>query len=330
MSDLVVKYLTDSIEGNSLSTIVRGEGRGWVEYCNRAGQLYHADGVEDKFFQQLKNEVIADISNWWKLENRKQLGFVHHLATVLTMDRFVFPMLGTVGPDSDYPEITVGRSRLAASILNGLTADDFKSVVFAIKDRTVKNLKNISPLNSTIEFDKMYHLKDIDYEIAMSDNVSGNMNDLKFIHSILKHSIYDKIDQALPHTDMGSKVMGFWQQHVRKDKILVNVRCTAEVEKLIQPSNIFTYNVTHENPEDWVWSYGKILGSYRKTEGPKNYENTLLNLWLYNATEPIHLELMIPWMSGQYTCCYTQNKKALIFDTSIDATSMQPIGDWVK
>ena len=33
-------------------------------------------------------------------------------------------------------------------------------------------------------------------------------------------------------------------------------------------------------------------------------------------------------MTGQYTCCHTKNKKALLFDTSADVTSMQVIGDW--
>jgi hypothetical protein len=44
----------------------------------------------------------------------------------------------------------------------------------------------------------------------------------------------------------------------------------------------------------------------------------------------VYLELLLPWMTGQFTCCHTKNKKALFFDTSTDVTSMQVVGDWVK
>jgi hypothetical protein len=330
MSELVIKYLADSVEGPSLGTIVRGSSTGWVEYCNRAGQLYYSDSISDEFFQELKREVIVDIANWFKTEQKKQLGFVHHLSTVLVTDSFLFPMFGTMIADNDYPEITVGRSRLVASIVNGCTASDLKTIIFALEGRTIKNLKNVKELISTSDFEKIYNLKDIDYEIAMSDNVHGTMDDLKFKHSILKYSIYDKNDQALPHLAVGSSLLSFWDQHIKQEKILINIRCTPEVEKLIQPSDIFKYNIVHEKSGEWEWSYGKILGSYRKSEESRYYETSLLNLWLYDVTEPVNLELMIPWMNGQYTCCHTQNKKALIFDTSRDATSMQCIGNWAN
>jgi hypothetical protein len=110
----------------------------------------------------------------------------------------------------------------------------------------------------------------------------------------------------------------------------LNIRCTPEVEKLIQPSKFFTWDVVHEKAEEWQWSYGKILGAYRKTETPLGYDESQLHLWLYDATEPVYLELLFPWITGQYTCCHTKNKKALFFDTSSDVTSMQLVGDWVK
>jgi hypothetical protein len=90
-------------------------------------------------------------------------------------------------------------------------------------------------------------LKDIDYEISMSDSVRGDMSEFRFDRSVLKYSIYDKKDQALPHTQFGSSVVSFWDKHVKKDKILLNIRCTPETEQFIQPSKIFDYNIVYED-----------------------------------------------------------------------------------
>jgi hypothetical protein len=72
--------------------------------------------------------------------------------------------------------------------------------------------------------------------------------------------------------------------------------------------------------------------AYRKTEAPMDHSTEpQTHLWLYDVTEPVYVELLLlPWITGQYTCCHTKNKKALFFDTSTDVTSMQVIGDWVK
>ena len=185
-------------------------------------------------------------------------------------------------------------------------------------------------MTSTITFEQIYNLADIDYEITMSDGERGDMTEFKFDSSVLKHSIYDKKDQALPHTQSGGNITGYWNKHIHHDKILLNIRCTPDVEKLIQPSKIFDYTVVHEKPDEWQWSYGKILGAYRKTEEPLRHNESKIHLWLYDITESINLEFLLPWITGQYTCCHTKNKKAMFFDTTSDVTSMQIIGNWVK
>jgi len=329
-AELTIKYVVDSIEGNSLSTSIIGPESGWVEYCNQRGQLFYADAVSEDFYKKCHQQVIDIITEHAIEGNKKNLGFINHLSNILINDEFLFPMFGVVS--ANYPElkITTGLTRLVASIMNGRTARELKTVAFAPKGQTVAQLQNVKPLTSTANFEKIYNLADIDYEISMSDAVAEDMSEFQFDRSVLKYSIYDKKDQALPHTQLGANIVTFWGRHVRKDKIPINIRCTPEVEKLIQPSVIFDYNVIHEKAEEWQWSYGKILGTYRKTEAPLGHDESQIHLWLYDATEPVYLELLFPWITGQYTCCHTKNKKALFFDTSTDVTSMQVIGDWCK
>ena len=329
-ADLKIKYVVDSIEGNSLSTSITGPGQGWVEYCNQRGQLVYADAVSEEFYKKCHQQVISILSKIAADIDKKNLGFVNHLSNILINDEFIFPMFGVVPNGSTEPEITVGITRMIASIMNGRTAQELKTVIFVPNGQTVTQLKNVKPLTSTENFEKIYNLADIDYEISMSDCVAGDMSKFKFDRSVLKYSIYDKKDQALPHTQVGSNVSTFWARHIKNNKVLVSIRCTPEVEKLIQPSTIFNWNVVHEKADEWQWSYGKILGAYRKTETPMAYDDSHLHLWLYDVTEPVYLDLLLCWMTGQYTCSHTKNKKALFFDTSTDVTSMQVVGDWCK
>lgn len=331
MTELTIKYVVDSIEGNSLSTTISGPDHGWVEYCNQHGQVFYADAVSEDFYKKCHFDAIDSINKYVDGDNKKNLGFINHLSNILINDEFVMPMFGVVASESEQPRITAGVSRLISSIMNGRTDRELKTVVFAPNKQTPTHLKNVKPLTSTANFEKIYNLLDVDYEISMSDAVAGGMSKFQFNRSVLKHSIYDKKDQALPHTLIGANILSFWARHRQKQyKIHLNIRCTPEVEKLIQPSKLFTWNVIHEKDAEWQWSYGKILGAYRKTEVPLGPDGSQIHLWLYDITQPVHLELLLPWITGQYTCCHTKNKKALFFDTSSEVTSMQIIGDWVK
>lgn len=329
-AELTTKYVVDSIEGNSLVTTIIGPESGWVEYCNQRGQLFYADAVSEEFYKKCHQQVIDIITEHAIEDNKKNLGFINHLSNVLINDEFVFPMFGVIPVGDTKIKITTGITRLVASIMNGRTASELKTVVFVHQGQKATQLENAKSLTSTADFEKIYNLADIDYEIGMSDAVAGDMSKFQIDRSVLKYSIYDKKDQALPHTQIGSTISNFWAKHIKKEKLHVNIRCTPEVEKLLQPSKMFTWNVVHEKAEEWQWSYGKILGAYRKTEAPLNWEESRIHLWLYDVTEPVYLELLLPWMTGQHTCCHTKNKKALFFDTSGDVTSIQVVGDWAR
>lgn len=328
MANLSIKYVVDSIEGNSLSTTLNTENNGWVEYCNQYGSLFWGTVTQD-WLQLKKNTVLSTITQYALALDKKNLGFINHLANTALNDHFVMPFFG-VTDSAGNVKLTCGHARLAAGFLNSRPADELKIVVFVPKSGKAPKIRNAKSLLTTAEFEQVFDLQDIDYEISMSDCAQGNGTELEFTRAVLKYSIYDKKDQALPHTATGHDLTSFWDRHVKHEKIHINVRCTAAAAKLIQPSELFKTYITIESDNEWQWSFGKILGAYRKNEGPSLYEKAQINLWLYDVTEPVNLELLLPWMGGQFNACHSKNKKALFFDTSTDPTSIAIVGDWCQ
>tara|TARA_R110000868_G_scaffold399609_1_gene673531 strand:- start:359 stop:1345 length:987 start_codon:yes stop_codon:yes gene_type:complete len=323
-----IKYSVDSIEGNSLVTTITDLDHGWVEYCNQRGQLVYIDSVDEEFYKKCQTQAINLILKYIVVKDQKQLGFIHHLSSVLLNDEFVMPMFAVLPTDATDPKITAGITRMIAAIANGRGRHEFKTVIFVPKTQSWTHLENARCLNSTVDFETIYNLKGIDYEISMSDN--ADTSQFKFERSVLKYTIYDQKDQALPHTLLGARVTNFWDQHMKNNKIELNIRCTPEVGKLIQDSKIFNCNITHEDSQQWRWSLGQTLNSFRKDQAPVDWEKSPLHLWLYDICEPINLELLLPWVSEHNACYQTKNKKALFFNNHNDFTHMQVTGNWVQ
>jgi hypothetical protein len=328
MANLSIKYVVDSIEGNALSTTINAENSGWVEYCNQHGTLFWGTVTQD-WLQSNKNTVLSTITQYALASDKKNLGFINHLANTALNDNFVMPFFG-VADNAGNIKLTCGHTRLAASFLNSRESSELKIIVFVFKGGSAPKIQNAKPLLTTAEFEQIFDLQDIDYEISMSDCAEGNGTELEFTRAVLKYSIYDRKDQTLPHVTIGHTVTSFWDRHVRNEKIQLNVRCTAETAKLIQPNELFKTYITVESDNEWQWSFGKILGAYRKNESPNLHDKIQINLWLYDVAEPVNLELLLPWMGGQFNACHSKNKKALFFDTSTDPTSIAIVGDWCQ
>ena len=88
-AELKIKYVVDSIEGNSLSTTVTGGDHGWAEYCNQRGQLFYANAVSDDFYKKCHQQAIDTIVSYALKSDKKHLGFINHLSTVLIDHEFV-------------------------------------------------------------------------------------------------------------------------------------------------------------------------------------------------------------------------------------------------
>jgi len=323
MIDSVAKisYKSDSQQGKTLSTEVNGEQFGWVEYCLEHGDLYHVKHLDADLQAQWRQQTIDAIKQAFVDGDHKYFGFLQHLCQTRQHEPFLFPVFATV--DAQQPVLGAGLSRLAASICNGKSIDGL--IVLTPKQFTAPFLNSAKPITSTQQFDTLFGFGQLDYEISLEEKTPKLP---VFCRSVIRHSIYDKQDQALPHINLGVTVNNFWQRHVKNyGKITLEVHCTEQVAQLIQPSKLFHCNVILERAGEWEWNYGRLTGAYRKNDSP--VKKTDLYLWLFDVQDPIDLELLIPWVQNSHTCFYSENKKSVLFDTT-DVTSMQIIGDWVN
>ena len=317
-----VSYRSDSETGKTFSTEFDGNQFGWVEYCLTKGDLYICRGLDIDLSATWCNQAIIEIKRDLVNSNHPRLGFVQHLCQVQQREQFLMPLFATVDAHGTL-KLGAGRSRFLSLMCNGSQVDQL--VILVPKGYQAAWLHTARPLASTAEFDKLLGLEYLDYEITLEEQHDALP---VFCRSVIRHSIYDKQDQALPHINAGLMVYNYWQRHIKNyGKINLQIRCTESVAKLIQPSELFQCNIVIEKPGEWEWNYARLVGAYRKNDSP--IKKTDLYLWLFDIEDPVNLELLLPWVQNDYTCFYSQNKKSVLFDTT-DVTSMDIIGNWVN
>lgn len=317
-----ISYKSDSQLGKTFSTEFDGNQFGWVEYCLTKGDLYVWQKPSPDLTDKWKSWTIEDIRRAFIDADHKHLGFARHLCQVQQREQFLMPIFATM---DDAGELTLGagRTRFLALTCNGAQPD---SVIMLVpKDHNMPLLESCNKISSTAEFDKMFGLGYLDYEVTLEERSEGLP---VFCRSVIRHSIYDKQDQAMPHMNAGVTVYNFWQKNLKNyGKIALEIHCTESASKLIQPSELFRCNTIIEKDGEWEWNFGRLVGSYRKNESP--IKKTDLYLWLFDVTEPVNLEFLLPWVDNDHTCFYSDNKKSVLFDTT-DVTSMEIIGNWVN
>lgn len=317
MTQLIAEYVTDN--NNSTFTVTQ-PNTGWVEYMNQMGFLYLSDSVPVQVHTTLVQTVVKNIQAEFPVWS-KNLGIINQLANEKLNQDFVLPVF----VDLDNACVTCGSSRMFANAISGGDLSALKTVFFTRHKRTdIANINvPIKQLTSTAEFEKIFDLGGVDYKISIAvDN-----NHPTVTRSVLSYGIYDIRDHLAPHAQITYNCQTFWEKFQNnQEQIEIHISCTAEVRELVQPSPWFKCHFLDQDPAEWGFAFGKIAGAYKGKAGRPIRE---LNLWLYDVTEPVQLELLIPWASIAYSCFYSKNKKSVLFETS-HTTSMQIIGDWVK
>jgi hypothetical protein len=80
-----------------------------------------------------------------------------------------------------------------------------------------------------------------------------------------------------------------------------------------------------KQPEEWQFSFGIILDSFRDaSESPVK-----LHLYLFDIIEPVELFLLLAWPTKDYGTFISQNHKSVLLDTH-NKSSFEIIGNWVK
>jgi hypothetical protein len=317
-----LNYRTDSRKGPSLSKTSTNEG--WVEYLNTLGQVYYFPQIDSALYSSTRQYLI---DRWPKdlQSNEILIGWIQHLAQQRCVNDFVLPIFGAIDPASGVKSVQCGNSRLAASIICGVLPDKIPMIAFSKSQMQVP--PSAEPLQSTQQFNKLFNLDDVDYQIMCSVTDSSEVS---FGSSILRHTIYDASDQLTYHQMANANCKSFWKRFQQSNKkYKIQIHGTSQTKSFIEPSNHFEINYIEHDSTEWEMSYGMMLGAFDKSATATLIQPEL-QLWLYDITEPVYLELMIPWMSSPQNFYKTQNEKAVIIDNEFKSNGLQIIGNWVK
>lgn len=316
MQDIkTIRYTTDKDKGPTL-TIDMAHPK-WVELLKKYTGVYFYQSMPQELYDQWRNTTVRF---WNHGHKEKNLGRVRNL----TLDRlrapFVMPLFGR-SYISEPELLTCGSNRFVANLANGVGADAIPLILLSDQPPTYPGWEELA---STDEFNNLFQLNDIDYEII----VKTNNNVLTVSGSKLRHSDYDVPDQARQYAGLSESVLKFWEKFTTDDKIHITIFCTEKTRSFIQESPLFNIKYLYQKPDEWQFSFGKILGADKS----KNFISTGqpdLYLWLYDITEPVHICLLLLWANTDNAVYYSNNKKSVLIDTS-HGSSILIIGDWVK
>lgn len=307
-----LKYVTDKERGPTLFSEMKNPQ--WVELIKNYTNVYFYPSMPEQSYSRCKEQALTH----WHY-GYDDLGFVRCLSLDRRQDTFVMPLFAS--QTDGIINLTCGYSRFVANLVNGVEANEIPLIVLSTTPPTKSGWQEI---NTTQQFTELFNLSDVDHEISidMTDNFPT------VTRSVIRHSVYDYDNQAIQHASMNDSVKRFWNRFDKKKTIDITIYCTEETRSLIQDAPWFNITYLIQKPEEWQFSFGKILGAYKSDHG-KALKAGELSLWLYDITEPVYLQLLFPWATDDVATYYSDNKKSVLIDTS-HKTSTAIIGNWVK
>lgn len=121
--------------------------------------------------------------------------------------------------------------------------------------------------------------------------------------------------------------MEFYRPFMNQYRISIEIHYAIGVKHLI-PSSDEMFHVTaveHES-ESWQFNYSKFAGAYQLDESDSQKN---IKIWVFDITEPLHLETLMSHTIPTYSSFMTENQKIVIFETS-RITSTHQIENFVK
>jgi hypothetical protein len=318
-----IKYQSDSKDGPEFQKI--SQAQGWVEYLNAIGQVYYFPQLDRQYYESRRQHLVSRLREYLDDNNKTDyLGWIHHLAHQRLIDKFVLPIFGSLDSENSPHVIQCGNSRVDACVMCGIPSDQIPMIAFT-KDR-VEGQGEL--LHSTQQFNEIFNLDKVDYRITFEESESQEIN---FVNSILRHTLYESPPEAVTYYSADTfDCRAFWKLFKTDNmQFKLQIHCTKETQSYIAPSDLFKVEYIIKDPNEWELSYGMMLGSFNERLRTKNASQTL-QLWLFDVTETVNLELMMPWMLSRHNFYKTQNEKAVVINGFEKSSGMQIIGNWVK
>jgi hypothetical protein len=322
------RYRTDHKRGSDFTQTSTTQK--WVEHLNTLGQVYYVPQMGDLIYESEKQvrrqhlsiifgaDFHADTENFDFLVNdpATYLAGIRHLAQIRMVEHFVFPIFAGINLDVNQLSIQCGHNRMTACLMCGIPQEEIPMIVFLKHNQHVPALAQT--VQSTQQFSDLFDLDQTDY--ALNYNIDDAEN-VMFCTSVLRHTIYEIPAQHRKKIETNYKK--FWNRFRQpNNKFKIQIHCTAHTRSFVGESDIFEIEYVEKNTHEWQFSYGMILSAFDS--------NAQLQLWLYDVTESVHIELMMPWMVEGKNFYKTQNSKAVIIINDGRADSCELIGNWLQ
>jgi hypothetical protein len=299
----------------------------WVEKISQTVPLFWCKHPQPDLWDQLYSAVVNNIVDNFSASSGK-LGVVQQLAEERLTAPFTLPPMFSLTENGTVTYGT-GISRLAAEVMCATPIENLHMIIACADiQRVHSNFHEVKKITTTDEFEEIYNLKNIDYSIIWEIH---ELAKVRFINSIVRHSIYEIYQETDKYfIGANSQRLQFLDSFTKNrdtGQIEVNVYCVKDQEKFFTHSDsVFRVNFFHQRPDEWTFSYGRLMGEFRhSTQG----KSVVLNIWAFDIQQPVNLYILLMWASLTRTSYYTKNRKLTVFNPT-NIASIKEIPDLVK
>lgn len=319
------EYSTDQVNGNMLMFL--DQEQSWVEKINESTELFRCQCPRPKMWEKFRLGSASIVrQNFLELDGK--LGIVQQLADERIFAPFALPPMLSMD-SSGLILYGTGMSRLTAEFMCGTPVEQI-SMIVACDDanRLRANFEQVLKLNTTKEFEDIYKLEGVDYSIVWEPN---NAAVVRFVNSILRHSVYESFQETDKYftgiNNSRLQYLDIFSRNNKNKKIEINVYCTKDQEKFFtQTDSVFDITFLHQPPEEWSFSYGRLMGAFRST---KQGRDPMLNIWAFDINQPVDLYFLLMWINSDRPSFYTKNRKLTVFNPT-NVTVIKEIPDLIK
>lgn len=315
-------YSSDQKQGNNL--IHYEDDQQWVEKVTQSGQLFWCQGPVQSMWEHLCIMAKNNVKNHFS-ETSGKLGVAIAVAQERVSTPFTLPPIFSITENGGI--LGTGVSRLTAELMCGTPREEIVMLCFVQNpDRAKLSFDTVEEINSTDDFEERFKLNRVDYQIVWEPHQEAGCY---FVNTIVSHSVYDVYQETGKYfLGINGERLDFLRRFIREtEKIHVNIFCCQDQVKFFSYSKeIFNVDFFHQPAEEWGFSYGRLMGEFRHNLDDREPK---LNIWAFDITETVDLQILLMWASRQHYAYYTKNRKLVVFDPS-NVSSIKEIPNLIK
>jgi hypothetical protein len=269
--------------------------------------------------------TLTNLQNHYHQQDKLVFGLYNQLNHIRYESDFILPLFADFST-AHTADITCGSSRFLAYVSCGVSAEEIRLVFQVKKGHSPTNeMPNCILLTSTGQAEHLLGIDSTEYEIVFKSRPGPMSIESSLISSsVFNLSLSSNVDTLV---DRGTEIFNFWNRFIKNQKINITVTCNPDCQNLIKwASSIFNVNIEYHQLSEAGTGYSAVMQKFNKITDNK------LHLWVYNITETLYLEYLLPWVD-QDTCWYhTQSKNLHLFETTRGPEKVlrKMIGNFVK